>query len=93
MEVEMNGTENHEMEALAAAMADEAVKDLPLDDEARLQLACLLEIDLLVDPALAGVLQTELAQRKHLGPSGTVMKGDDATVQIAPALVANLKKR
>lgn len=64
-----------ERAALAAEMADAAVAELPLDADDRALLAALLEIDLLVHPALDGVLQTEALQRKQLGPSGVVSEG------------------
>lgn len=66
-----------ERDALAALLADEAVDDLALDPEDRDLLAAILEIDLLVHPALDGVLETEALQRKQLGPSGVVSKGAD----------------
>lgn len=63
-----------EEQRLAGVLADEAVRDLPLEDEDRALLAAMLEIDLLVHPALEGVLRTESVQRTQTGPSGTLSK-------------------
>ncbi len=79
----MSGNERTERELLAEALADEAVDALALEGRERLMLAALLEIDLLVDPALSGVLETELLQRKHLGPSGTVEKPGASAAELA----------